>query len=133
MQVCHHLPKEYDALRVHCESLPMGQQSPAFPFSGFVINLCTCTIAHRDHGDLQLCVVIPFGDWKGGELCLHEPRLVFEAAPGDLIIFPSSDITHFNLHMTGTRGSLVLQTDKALVAWTDYHNFWGSHMAPQSL
>ncbi len=111
----------------------MGQETPAFPFTGFVLNLCACTTGHRDKGDLQLCVVIPFGDWEGGELCLYEPHLVFKARPGDLIIFPSSEITHFNLHMTGKRGSVVLQTDKALIDWSKKRNCWANHMPPNTL
>jgi hypothetical protein len=111
----------------------MGQVSPAYPFTGFVLNICVSTTGHRDVGDLKLCVVIPFGEWEGGEICLYEPRLVFQAGPGDLLIFPSSKITHFNLHMKGSRYSLVLQTDKGLSRWTEDRNHWGSHMAPNTM
>jgi len=72
---------------------------------------------------------MPFGEWKGGELCLFEPRLVFKLEPGDILVFPSSKITHFNLHMEGIRCSLVLQTDKELVRWTEERNGWANHMA----
>jgi uncharacterized protein (DUF2237 family) len=107
----------------------MGQECPAFPFTGFVMNICVCTTGHRDVGDFKLCVVMPFGNWKGGELGMWEPRLVFEAGPGDLLSFPSSQITHFNLHMKGVRCSLVMQTDKDICRWTEGRNEWTNHMA----
>ena len=129
LQVKEHLKDDFHSLAVHCEGLPLGEGSPAYPFTGFVLNICVATSGHRDSGDLRLCVVMPFGNWMGGELCLYELRLVFEAGPGDLVIFPSCEITHFNLHMTGERCSLVLQTDKGMGRWKDFLNHWDGHIA----
>ena len=81
-----------------------------------------------DSQDDDLCVVLPFGDWKGGELCLYESGLVLELRPGDVVMFPSNHITHFNLHMEGYRGSLVLSTDSHMKGWIKDRNGWGVHI-----
>ncbi|TFK58751.1 hypothetical protein BDN72DRAFT_746285, partial [Pluteus cervinus] len=92
------LPEEYPVWAKYANSLPLGDIPPAYPFTGLVINFCVSTSAHRDHNDEGLCAVIPFGEFTGGELCLFEPGLVFDIKPGDILIFPSAEITHFNLH-----------------------------------
>ncbi|KAJ7919805.1 hypothetical protein B0H13DRAFT_1581068, partial [Mycena leptocephala] len=66
------LPEEFDQLSIWCEVLPLASNSPAAPFGGFVLNLNACTWAHRDGGDKILCIVIPFGNFEGGELVLYE-------------------------------------------------------------
>jgi hypothetical protein len=111
----------------------MAQTSPAYPFTGFVLNICAVTKGHRDSGDLCLCVVIPLGEWEGAELCLYEPRLVLDLSAGDMVAFPSHLITHFNLHMKGTRFSIILQTDKDMERWTATRNEWLNHMAPNTI
>jgi hypothetical protein len=78
--------------------------------------------------DKRICVVMPFGDWEGGELCLYELGLVIKLKPGDIVIFPSCDITHFNLHFTGLRGSLVLHSDKQGDSWVQDFNGWSAHI-----
>ena len=95
------LPDTFDELSLYCRILPLSANSPAFPFSGVVVNLCVSTTAHRDQNDRRICVVIPFGEWEGGDLCLHELGLVIKLHPGDIVVFPSRKITHFNLHFTG--------------------------------
>lgn len=83
------------------ELLP-GHNVPAFwPFQSLVLNINAITKAHRDEKDCQLCLVIPIGDFVGGELCLLEMGLVLDVKPGDIVIFPSSEVTHFNLHFQG--------------------------------
>jgi len=108
--------------------LPFNANSPAFPFSGLVVNLCVSTDGHRDLKDKRICVVIPFGEWEGGEICLYELGLVIKLKAGDILIFPSCDITHFNLHFFGLRGSLVLHSDRQGDSWIKDHNGWSSHM-----
>lgn len=51
-----------------------------------------------------------FDGSRGGELVLHEPRLVIRLYPGDIIFFPSACITHSNLPISPgeIRRSLVL-------------------------
>ena len=62
------LPDVYDELSLYCKILPLNANTLAFPFSGVVVNLCVSTTAHRDHTAQQICVVIPFGEWEGGDL-----------------------------------------------------------------
>jgi len=87
-----------------------------------------CTEAHVDANDDTICVVIPFGAYKGGELVLHEAGLVLELQEGDILIFPSYLITHFNLHFTGVRGSVVMHSDKEVKSWNTNRNGWDNHM-----
>ena len=123
-----HLPEEYKIIRVLVENLPLHDRPPTYPFGGFVLNIQVCTNGHIDKFDDTVCLVIPFGKYTGGDLVLWEPGVVIDAKQGDLIIFPSSQITHFNLHFTGFRGSVVMHTDKELKSWLD-KNGWGTHMA----
>ncbi|KAG6914250.1 hypothetical protein DXG01_001456 [Tephrocybe rancida] len=120
----HHLPQEYEQLVAYVDHLPLKASSPAHPFGGFILNFCVSTHSHRDFGDKILCVVVPFEDYTGGELCLFEPGLVIDLAPGDVFIFPSADITHFNLHFEGVCLSLVLHSDKQGDSWAADTNFW---------
>lgn len=95
--------------------LPAREISPAYPFCGFVLNINGITKVHRDPHDFQhFCVVIVIGEHKGGELCLLEPGLVLELKNGDMAIFQSGQVSHFNLHYSGVRASLVLNTDSAI-------------------
>ncbi|KAJ7267352.1 hypothetical protein C8J57DRAFT_1067884 [Mycena rebaudengoi] len=118
------LPDEYEDIKVFVSQLPLNERSHAHPFGGFVINISVATRGHRDAGDKLFCVVIPFGSWRGGELCLYEPGFVFRLRPWDIIIFPSCDITHFNLDFEGTRLSLVLHSDKHGDHWIVDGNGW---------
>ncbi|PBK66392.1 hypothetical protein ARMSODRAFT_977653 [Armillaria solidipes] len=113
------LPDVYKELTVFVDHLPLNDQSPAYPFSGFVINVGVATNGHRDGFDKIACVVVPFGDWEGGELCLYEAGHVWRLKPWDVLIFPSGRITHFNLHFTGLRGSLILHSDGRGDSWAE--------------
>lgn len=105
--------------------LPGREISPVHPFAGVVINLNIVTFGHRDEKDLRCCLVIPIGDFEGGELVLVELGLVFELKNGDMILFPSCSITHLNLHYRGHQGSLVLHSDKAGLAYGQWdRNGW---------
>jgi hypothetical protein len=122
------MPEVYEELDIYCKILPLNALCPSFPFSGIVVNFCVSTSGHRDGNDHRLCVVIPFGKWSGGELCLHELGLVIDLKPGDILIFPSCDITHFNLHFRGKRGSLVLHSDRQGKGWVEDFNGWQQHI-----
>ncbi|KAI0734082.1 hypothetical protein C8Q72DRAFT_810169 [Fomitopsis betulina] len=95
------------------------------PFLSPVINLNIVTLAHRDHQDKSMCIVLVVGDYEGGELCLYEPGLVLPLSNGDFAAFSSSCVTHYNLHFTGQRTSIVLHTDKEINKWMNSgHNSW---------
>jgi hypothetical protein len=126
-----HLPEEYDSIQLLLEDLPLQDRPPTYPFGGFVLNIQVCTNGHVDEFDDTICLVIPFGDYEGGGLVLWEPGLVIDLRQGDLIFFPSSKITHFNLHFSGFRGSLVMHTDKELKSWFN-KNGWDKHMAGEA-
>ena len=128
IQLQFQLPEIYEELNLYCQVLPFNINSPAQPFSGIVINICVSTTGHRDRSDKHICVVIPFGDWQGGEICLYELGLIIKLNPGDILIFPSCDITHFNLHFSGIRGSVVFHSDRQGDAWTEGFNGWKSYI-----
>ncbi|KAJ7866927.1 hypothetical protein B0H14DRAFT_3591661 [Mycena olivaceomarginata] len=113
--LAQYLPEDTAELSIYCESLPLHTSLLCHPFSGFVINLQACTWAHRDGFDKGLCVVAPFATFEGGQLCPYEAGLSFNlrmGQSGDVLVFPSCDITHFNLHFSEQRGTLVLHSDK---------------------
>ncbi|EPQ50213.1 hypothetical protein GLOTRDRAFT_134150 [Gloeophyllum trabeum ATCC 11539] len=105
-------------------SLPLNSRVPLFPFTGLVFNFNAASKAHRDKNDLGFCLVLPFGDYKGGHLCLQEQGWVIDLQPGDFLIFRSSGTTHFNLRYKGIRGSIVGHTDKEFLSWLGDFNGW---------
>jgi len=119
---------EYQKIEVFCKFLPLQDPSPAYPFSNWVINFCAATKGHRDTGDNGWCATVTFAACEGGQLCLYELGLVFDCAVGDLLVFQSSKQTHFNLHIKGIRGSLVLHCDRMGRKWGDNYNRWGSYV-----
>jgi hypothetical protein len=123
-----HLPNEYTVVKSFVDVLPLNECPTAYPFPGFVLNLQVSTEAHRDSGDSTICVVIPFGTWKNGGIVLHEVRLLVDLSPGDILVFPSYKITHFNLHFDGLRFSLVMHSDKHGQSWVDDRNGWKTHI-----
>ncbi|KAJ7657648.1 hypothetical protein DFH06DRAFT_990907, partial [Mycena polygramma] len=120
------LPDEHCRIQVFAHKLPLNQRSAAHPFGGYVFNFVVSTDGHRDGGDKIFCVVIPFGEWTGGELGLHEPGLLFRLRAWDAIIFPSCHVTHFNMDFSGIRCSLVLHSDKYGDNWVQSKNNWQS-------
>ena len=116
------LQSEYPILKPWVDVLPANEFSPVCPFGGFVINLNVATRAHRDTGDLCLCLILVISDCEGGDLCLYEPGVVLELRSGDVILFKSDQLTHFNLHFKGFRSSMVFHTDRAAGAWVSSRN-----------
>ncbi|TFK60964.1 hypothetical protein BDN72DRAFT_904529 [Pluteus cervinus] len=128
--VHQHLPEDWAELKSFVDSLPGNQTCPASPFAGFVINLNVATQVHRDWNDNSICVVLVISDpaCEGGELVLEEPGLVLDLKCGDVIVFPSSQISHFNLHFKGWRASLVCHSDRHSVGWLEDFNGWVDHL-----
>ncbi|KAJ7916118.1 hypothetical protein B0H13DRAFT_2323610 [Mycena leptocephala] len=105
------LPEDTDELSMYVEELPLHASSPCYPFGGFVINISACSWGHRDKKDKRKCLVAPMGKFTGGKLCLYEAGLSFDLKMGDVLVFPSAELTHFNTHFTGRRATLVLHSD----------------------
>ncbi|KAK6966850.1 hypothetical protein R3P38DRAFT_3511953, partial [Favolaschia claudopus] len=112
------LPEEYSRIEIYASRLPLNERSPAYPFGGYVINLRVCTEGHQDDIDHEMCVSV------GGEIALFEEGLVFRTRQWDALIFHSRDSTHFNLHVKGTRISIVLQSNKHGKKWVENKNNW---------
>ncbi|KAI0055819.1 hypothetical protein BV25DRAFT_1832844 [Artomyces pyxidatus] len=113
-----YLSDEFEILKIEGDALLGNNQSTVYPFTGFVINLNVTTKAHRDARDKLLCLLFPLGKFEDRALVLLEPGLVLPLRSGDLVAFPSCDITHFNRHFKGLRASMVLQTNIAMESWT---------------
>lgn len=113
----------------YVEILPCHQNSPAYPFGGFVVNFNVSTLIHRDWKDLNLCMVIVISeDCVGGELALLEPGLVLDLQNGDMVLFPSGKISHFNMHYIGKRASLVFHSDSSSQSWIKDRNGWADNI-----
>lgn len=116
-------------LSASIEELPGKQRPLVAPFSNLVVNLNVATKAHRDVMDKEFCLVLAIGDFDEGDLCLHEPGLVLGLRNGDLAVFRSANITHFNRHFIGYRASFALSTDKMMDGWTGgRRNGWGTNV-----
>ena len=125
MQIQQNLPEQFESLCGVYEDLPFEPGfAVQYPFTKLVVNLGAQTEGHTDPKDDGLCVVVPFGEWEGGELCLYHPGIVLELRPGDVVAFPSHLISHFNLEMSGLRGSLVMATDRDIRTWMETRNHW---------
>ncbi|KAJ7253460.1 hypothetical protein C8J57DRAFT_1519188 [Mycena rebaudengoi] len=128
-----YLPDEYDEISIFAESLPFGASSPAYPFAGFVLNISACTWAHRDLKDKRLCIVLPMAEFQGGQLCIYETGFSFDLRMGDVLVFPSCDLTHFNLHFSGMRATLVLHSDRNGDDWaSEGRSGWAAHVVRHS-
>lgn len=119
-------PKIYKELSMSVEKMPVDGWSPVQPFAGLVINFNVTTRLHRDHKDDKICLVMVIKDDNcvGGELCFYEPGLVMKLRSGDIVIFRSSGISHFNLHFKGKRISLVFSSDADILRWLANSNGW---------
>lgn len=128
-----HLPDIHSQLTLFCDILPLNDSSATHPFPGCVINLQVSTEGHLDSGDDTICVVIPFGDFEDGELVLLEAGLIVDIREGDLFMFPSFRLTHFNMSFNGVRGSVVMHSDKDSLRWKLDRNGWMRHVATFAL
>ncbi|RDX40619.1 hypothetical protein OH76DRAFT_1365962 [Lentinus brumalis] len=122
-------PGLFQKISILASTLPGNQDVPAYPFSGFVLNINVATRVHRDGKDLLACLVLPIGNFTGGDLVLYEPGLVLPLRLGDLVFFRSPEISHFNLHFCGVRASLVCHTDREGVVWSQTGNGWNGSSA----
>ena len=106
------------------EVLPADGESPAAPFSGFVINFNVATSIHRDN-DRGFCVVLIVSEnCEGGALCLEELGIKLDLNNGHIVAFPSKKLSHFNTHFKGERVSIVFHTDGSSEGWIKHRNYW---------
>lgn len=120
------LPEEYEIIKLFADVLPADASSPAFPFSGFVVNINVTTRIHRDGKDLNFCVVLVISsdDCEGGDICFLEAGVKLGLRNGDFLVFPSTVLSHFNLHFKGKRVSVVMHSDIAGLEWVKKRNGW---------
>ena len=104
--------------------MPADGIAPAYPFGGWVVNLNVSTLIHHDYQDLKLCLIVVASDCKGGDLCLEKPGVSLQLQNGDVVIFASSKLSHFNTHFKGKRASLVFHSDISAKAWVEKRNGW---------
>ena len=57
-----------------------------------------------------------------------EPGIRLELKNGDLVLFRSRELSHFNLHFKGKRASIVFHSDSAGRGWVMDRNGWKSSM-----
>jgi ectoine hydroxylase-related dioxygenase (phytanoyl-CoA dioxygenase family) len=98
--------------RVELPTWPDGSKIlPDTDFHHFVLNWDVECDFHKDKSDVAwgFCVVIPFGEFTGGELIFPEIFQSVHLQAGDIMVFPSALLTHGNGAVTsGKRHSLVL-------------------------
>jgi hypothetical protein len=128
-----HGPSEYEEIKAFVDVLPLNHYPKTYPFASFVLNVQGSAVAHKDAGDKIWCVTIPFGQFSGGSLVLHEPGIVIERGIGDVMIFPSSNLTHFNLDFKGVRGSMILFSDRHGDDWVRFRNGWNEHLVVKAV
>ena len=109
-------------MEITLEHLPGFYTPPTTPFAGLVVNINVITRMHRAAKDKLYCCVIALGDFEGEVLCFYKQGLVIPLRTGDLVVFRSSETTHFNLHFTGRCVSLVLHTDRVMDKWAEKRN-----------
>lgn len=96
-----------------------------YPFSGFILNFNAATKLHRDTQDASFCLVMVISeDSEGGDLCFLEPGISLQLRHGDIVLFRSSQLSHFNMNFEGYRGSIVFHSDFAGKAWVEDRNGW---------
>lgn len=69
-------------------------------------------------------MILVVSDCEDGDLVLDEPGIRLKLSSGDIVAFPSSDISHFNMHFTGERVSIVFHSDIAGDKWVENRNLW---------
>jgi hypothetical protein len=105
-------PRVMEMYAAICPTRPDG--SPVLPntdFHEFVLNWDIECNFHTDKSDAGwgFCVVIPFGEFTGGELIFPGLGQSAHLIAGDIMVFPSALLEHGNGKVkTGFRHSLVL-------------------------
>ncbi len=72
----------------------------------------------NDHND-GCCIIIPFGNFSGGDFFFRDLGLLVQAQPRSIIIFKSAQIFHGHNSFQGMRGTIVLFIHQAVL-----NSFW---------
>src|SRR5262249_29123558 len=107
----------FPTLHDHYQSVAATLSITAFqPWAAVALNIDFPSQPHLDSRDCKhgLCWVIPFGNWEGGNLQLHDLDVEVALRPGDVVAFRSTAIRHSNTAYTGIRNSLVLFSHNSL-------------------
>lgn len=125
MQTQDFFPEDYESLAAYSDSLPHNSASPCHPYGGFVINVNVCAEGHLDAKDMnELCCIMPFGNFSGGTLGLHQPGIAVRSSSGMTLKTSSARTVHFNAQYRGIRGSIVFHTDREGRTWMENRNGW---------
>ena len=89
--------------------LQMGSPQPIHSAAGSSISMFL-TLIHQDYQDLKLC--------------LEKPGISLQLQNGDVVIFTSSKLSHFNTHFKGKQASLVFHSNISSKAWVEKRNGW---------
>lgn len=97
--------QEYSDLQVELLAINslLSSVFPDSPFCALTINMGPQTVClpHRDYwnlvyGTCPVGVLGSFNHRTGGQMILHEPKLVIELRRGDVMFIPSAAVTHEN-------------------------------------
>jgi len=122
-----------------CQHQKLELLFPDCPFMAATVNLGPRTECkmHRDFQNLVfgLCCIIVLGSFdytKGGFLCLQEPNIHMEVAPGDIVFIPSACVTYGNtaIQPGEKRYSFTLYTAGQLFHWVK--NSFAKKIKPRS-
>ncbi|KAJ7572414.1 hypothetical protein C8J56DRAFT_1068796 [Mycena floridula] len=116
------LLSESDELEFFVQELPFDTSPGPTPFIGCIINLNVTSDGHLDIKDRDLCAIMPFAEWEGGQIVFYQLDIFANLNPLDIVIFPSNHITHFNFCHKHKHGSVVTSTDKGFDAWIKDEN-----------
>lgn len=114
---------------IYAKVLPGTKVSAVDPWLSWVVNVNVVTRLHEDGKDLGWCfdLVITDKNFVGGDLCFVQPGLAIPLLNGDFCIFPSKDITHFNLDYVGEHCSMVFATCSGFASWEEDQHGWYGH------
>ena len=130
VQIVPHLQSDQRAaLFSHSEIQPVGGiGQSSTPFTSLAVNMAPCTDVHRDQDYQEVCCMFVCGCFSGGELVLHESKLVVGLRGVHICAFPSQSQSHMNLPFEGHRASVVHRTEQAAKGWEKDYNGWGRYM-----
>ncbi|KAJ3098035.1 hypothetical protein HDU96_000164 [Phlyctochytrium bullatum] len=96
-----------------------GLAVPGGMFGGMSINYNISTQLHKDADDLPngWCLILPYGNYSGGDLNMVETGYRLKVAEGELALFRSNLLTHGNEGVRDERLALVFYTCANLYRW----------------